>query len=590
MLRRWRKRTYRQQQRKDSVSPPNRNRGQACEVRDRALLLKISKQLNKRNLDELLFLASGVLPLSAVSQINSCTQLFQCLYREGHLHVGDHSLVKHWLVEIGRSDLASELPGRCTEAEQLSLVDESRDQLHRYRLLRVSESLRRDELKRLVYLCPILPQCLHDAIEEGFQLFQELEQRGRLGPDRYGYLTECLRAVGRMDLANRLIQCEQMREGIPDSPRSFGVPEQTLLFFCRQKRQSYELGLRDLTAATGQQAWSDRTRELWPRILATGNRSVPLETQAAIGALPLDVVDSVIRSTLEGIFSFVESEAQAIGAVMKGDEYQLKKWCTACKSLYGNFDRALQPFGWNRLTREQVSTVCQDRKASHGTTAEKVGTSIQSFCEEFIGGGSTQPTYAKAIDNIRQIESTYYHVWQRLSLLEWATDVVNLGSSSAIDLSRHKALLERLITQHQHTIKDAMPALSRVLDREIVDLAHLLLSKPPLAGSVDATPLQSKVGNHYVAAGTQKWCLLLLELLGVANGYHVNHRETMGAFVQNLYTNNEQCAKMVQAGMEFAVSVTRSMHSQVAVCRRTAEKAASLGPRGCSDVVSELFR
>ena len=255
------------------------------------------------------------------------------------------------------------------------------------------------------------------------------------------------------------------------------------------------------------------------------------------------------------MFSFVMSEAETIAAIMKGDICHLKKSSSSCKTHYGEFDTALNQFGWNAESRQQVSEICRERKGSHGKAAENVSTSIQSFCTEFLGEDKVQQSiFSSTIDNIRQLESKYYHVWQRITMLEWATDIINLGSSSVIDFSRHKSTLARLVLQHRYSILHAMPLLSQVLDIAIIDqvtslLSIAILSSGSHVGLTDETSLQSKTGCHHIATSTQRWCLILLELVGVANGYRVNHRSVFKAFVQqtqsmqpNVASRNGDCS------------------------------------------------
>ena len=602
LLRRWRRRKYHVRldspgNKSSSPSSPSNARETYCDI-SREKLLNISQQLSRKNLEHLRFLASSILSEGELSHIESSTQLVQSLYQAGHL-IGGQDTLKHWLVEIGRSDLASELPGRLAEVERYLMPSERRERLHRYRLLEVSESLRRDEVRRLVYLCPILPQSLYDSIEEGFQLFQELEQRGRLGTDNYGYLTECLSHLGRDDLATKLSCSEQLRERIPDYPKSFGMAEQVFYFFCRQKRQSYESRLTELTNATNQQAWLERTREMMPRILATNSRKIPIAPTEEISKLPPEIVEEVIKHTLEAMFSFVMSEAETIAAIMKGDICHLKKSSSSCKTHYGEFDTALNQFGWNAESRQQVSEICRERKGSHGKAAENVSTSIQSFCTEFLGEDKVQQSiFSSTIDNIRQLESKYYHVWQRITMLEWATDIINLGSSSVIDLSRHKSTLAKIVCQYRYGIMNAMPSLSQVLDTAILDQVTLLLanasqmhlSNASHIGLADEILSQNNVESYQIATTTLRWCFILHELVGVAHGYRINHREIEDTLTKKLHCTPGQHSQLLQAGFKNAAAITRSMHSQVTVCKQMAEKAASIGPRGCSEVISELFK
>ena len=54
-------------------------------------------------------------------------------------------------------------------------------------LTELSQRLSKDDLNNLVYSCGnILPLLIAEKITAGIHLFQELKQRGHLGPSNYG--------------------------------------------------------------------------------------------------------------------------------------------------------------------------------------------------------------------------------------------------------------------------------------------------------------------------------------------------------------------------------------------------------------------
>ena len=77
---------------------------------------------------------------------------------------------------------------------------------HYYSLLtNLSQRLSKENLDNLVFACSdVLPPSAAEQIFSGIHLFQELQQRDRLGPAKYDYLKKQLILVGRNDLASML--------------------------------------------------------------------------------------------------------------------------------------------------------------------------------------------------------------------------------------------------------------------------------------------------------------------------------------------------------------------------------------------------
>lgn len=72
-------------------------------------------------------------------------------------------------------------------------------------LVQISDQLSERDLKDLVFCCgSAIPEAKAERISSGVDLFKALKHQNYLAPGQYGYLRECLAAIGRVDLANKL--------------------------------------------------------------------------------------------------------------------------------------------------------------------------------------------------------------------------------------------------------------------------------------------------------------------------------------------------------------------------------------------------
>ena len=75
----------------------------------------------------------------------------------------------------------------------------------RLKLFEIASKLTIEKLESLKYLCAdFIPLGDAEKIKTVKKLFQELEHRQKIGPHRLDFLQECLRRVGREDLATEL--------------------------------------------------------------------------------------------------------------------------------------------------------------------------------------------------------------------------------------------------------------------------------------------------------------------------------------------------------------------------------------------------
>ena len=72
-------------------------------------------------------------------------------------------------------------------------------------LLKVSQKLRAENLRELVYICTEIKSTEH--ITKGHDLFLDLEMKGLIMPGNYDYLLDRLLKIGREDIATYLLEC-----------------------------------------------------------------------------------------------------------------------------------------------------------------------------------------------------------------------------------------------------------------------------------------------------------------------------------------------------------------------------------------------
>ncbi|XP_020344271.1 LOW QUALITY PROTEIN: FAS-associated death domain protein-like [Oncorhynchus kisutch] len=85
-------------------------------------------------------------------------------------------------------------------------------------LLKISGELVGDQLKKMKFLCnKEIGKNRLEKMTSGLQLFMVLMERNTLGPDNTVFLVSLLTDIGRLDLADKLTNCESQYAGSPNS-------------------------------------------------------------------------------------------------------------------------------------------------------------------------------------------------------------------------------------------------------------------------------------------------------------------------------------------------------------------------------------
>ena len=126
----------------------------------------------------------------------------------------------------------------------------------------LSQRLSKDDIGNLVFSCGhAIPRSVAEKITTGTHLFQELKQRGHLGPGNYDYLRKHLVLVGRHDLASMLPDVAEVLFGrstvrdkgyfgccispvLPESGDETSLVSPSVLQFCHPQNESRVLLMR----------------------------------------------------------------------------------------------------------------------------------------------------------------------------------------------------------------------------------------------------------------------------------------------------------------------------------------------------------
>ena len=80
-----------------------------------------------------------------------------------------------------------------------------RKQNYRLNLNEIASKLTEENLRKLKFLCyDVIPAGDNERVLSAQDLFTQLEQRGKIAPNRLDFLHKCLQNIGRKDLATDL--------------------------------------------------------------------------------------------------------------------------------------------------------------------------------------------------------------------------------------------------------------------------------------------------------------------------------------------------------------------------------------------------
>ena len=198
-----------------------------CSRNYHLLLTSLSQRLSKDNLKSLVFSCGDILPPTVAEKVTTSTDLFRELKQRGQLGPTNYDYLREQLVLVGRNDLTPMLPDHLeVYVSQSSVQNEQffgcvasppapsipanlqrmkscpHNLVHRMFLTYLSEQLSSEDAKKLAFL--MSPHQCQDQLPS-FELTMFLEKEGGVFSLSFiSYLSSCLEAIGRADLAQLL--------------------------------------------------------------------------------------------------------------------------------------------------------------------------------------------------------------------------------------------------------------------------------------------------------------------------------------------------------------------------------------------------
>ena len=491
------------------------------------LVTNLSQRLSKEDLKCLIFSCGDVLPRFAADSITTGTDLFRELSQRGHLGPSNYDYLRDKLELLGRSDLASSLPdqfeilfgqvsgrgkmffgGISSPTVPAATVYPMEFQLpkstslripgmvHRMFLLRLSEQLTSDELEKLAFL--VCPKRFDDNLS-GSKLrlgLADLLDKGEnvISIQFIDLLSTCLEAIGRADLAQHL--CSLTAPQVLLS--SFSTSQQQLdlkisLLF-HSKHQSYDFHMRAL-------ATLERDEKYRIRLLEPLMKGV-YESYCHSSVLPLaqnlqtllqnwnhpDDLNELIQASLQKIFDFNQAYMTRIRFLEnRGSRElnleQLHKINSKCCKAYEEFDSIMTYFEWNSDIRSEVKRNEEYRLTPFGTPADIACEYIFELCQETHRCSGLRQERQQTEKHLQVLHSIFGCCCCNAVMLQWLATLLCLSTTlssthSTLNLSKHKALLLKLVKQVKDDITDLYPMISLIVGNDFLqEIAPFLESQ-----------------------------------------------------------------------------------------------------------------
>ena len=499
-------------------------------------LLQISKQLTDQDIQKLLWLLKRVIPLSTAEKISKGYQLFDELEKQRLLGPDNLSTLSNCLSASGRQDLVTITAGStavalfsplsCSTATPVKPRECLFDFAYRKQLLHISDQLSSENIAALLWLLKnVIPRAKAEKITEGYQLFDELEKRGYLGPSSLSFLHLHLLATDREDLACRLtaeLETATVTQ-LPHIPSSLTTNHYTQVFQMKKNECMSKINsLAHIASTQAGEEWGklyqmvyNPVNEIW---YAT-ELDIPDEWWQPT-ATP-EMVDEVIQNTLQSTLAFSKAIFPCYCDPIPPNCDQI--W-QSCYQSYQAFEKELDKphVKWNISVRKKIREMIDDRIHPHGILTKCVCDYTQSTCTDLLQDQNFRTHLERANVSLFKWESTWYLRWLNAALFHWISNLLHLAHCSVIDLSKHREQILKIFAEHKDNIRQSLADISSVVGKDI------LQKLSPVLELLDCKPehsSQKPTQEFRLICIPAMWYMLLMQLVAFAEGYHINPHE-----------------------------------------------------------------
>ena len=348
----------------------------------REQLLRISQQLTAQDIEKILWLLKKVIPLSKAEKISKGYQLFDELEKQRLLGPNNLNVLSNCLSATGRQDLVTTTTAKASTAIALfsplscntaTLVKPAEclfDFAYRKQLLHISDQLCSEDIAALLWLLKnVIPRATAEKITEGYQLFDELEKRGYLGPSHLSFLQLHLLATNREDLACHLVTKLEAAKGtqLPRLPSTLTTVHYTQVFRMKTSECVSKINsLAQIASTRAGEEWGKLNQMVYNianEIWYAAELDIPEEWWQPT-ATP-EMVDEVVHNTLQSTLAFTKGIFPCYFDPIPASWDQI--W-QSCYHNYQAFDKELDKphVKWNISIRKKVREIINSRIHPHG--------------------------------------------------------------------------------------------------------------------------------------------------------------------------------------------------------------------------------
>ena len=540
----------------------------------RKQLLHISDLMTCQDIQRLLWLLKSIVPLAEAEKISHICQLFEVLEEQRLLDCSHLGNLCKYITAIGRQDLVGSLGSAAEHSQSLEsasvvgMPDSPRDYKYRELLLRISDRLSARDIRGLLWLLKkVIPKRTAEKLTQGYQLFDELEKRGLLSPRRLGFLRMHLLAANREDLASILDSLPEIvtKATVPHLPSTLNTARYTQVF--RMKITDSASNIRSLaligTAQVGE-VWDGvykMINSLAHEIGFAAELDIPVQWWEPTATAAQ--VDDIIRNTLQSAFAYAKAHISSLREMVPTD---MEAWQSCCQR-YQQFDNEMDRMyvRWNTRVRKKISEAVGNRMHPHGKLASHVCEYTRSICTDLLQDEQFKAEVDEVSKSLFVLESAWYEKWQVAGLFHWVSNLLHLGRSSVVDLSRYRRLLRSIFAQHKENIEMFLEEFSHFIGKD--GMRQL----SPVLELLNCRPCSSSTSKYVVVCAPTLWYMLLVELIAVAEGYNIDPREIGKVTLQNLISEGYTLISNVKV----IQSATCRMHDEVLKLWKHASEVAT---------------
>ncbi len=544
----------------------------------REQLLRISQQLTAQDIEKLLWLLKKVIPLARAEKISKGYQLFDELEKQRLLGPNNLNTLCNCLSAVGRQDLVTAGSTAVALFSPLSCstvtpIKPTVDFAYRKQLLHISDQLSSENIAALLWLLKnVIPRAKAEKITEGYQLFDELEKRGYLGPSSLSFLHLHLLATDRDDLACHLITELETATvtQLPRIPSTLATTHYTQVFQMKKNECVSKINsLAHIASTHAGEEWGKLYQMVYNvqhETLYAAELDIPGEWWQPT-ATP-EMVDEVIQNTLQSTLAFTKAIFPCYYDPIPSNYDQI--W-QPCYQNYQAFEKELDKphVKWNISIRKKIREMIDGRIHPHGALTKCVCDYTQSTCTDLLQDQNFKTHLKRVNDSLFMWESTWYIRWLNAALLHWISNLLHLAHCSVIDLSRHRELILKIFAEHKDNIHQSLADISCVVGKEIVQkmspVLELLQCKPEYSS-------QKPSQEFRLTCIPVLWYMLLMQLATFADGHHINPREIGKETIHRLI--NYSSGSIISSNAKVIQSAANRMHTDVLELWKYATKVA----------------